>query len=249
MSVASLKSLPVPSDRSMAWERLTEFLHDDTLSVEDPHEEAIQLISELITDIKLSLNDSRKLSQIVAGGESITRLLSEAYYEDPEWLATTLDDPTELLDMLEDELEHNKTAREYLRSSSIPLCSLERKRPDGIAINWKKKKLCFLEYTRCFDSSPTSLIASDKYKVSKYTPVVDSLTRELGSGWTGSIMSFSIGIRGSIDVSNWTRHMKELGIPASAIPNILQASVDAVLAALDFVYTARTAALKTISKT
>ena len=249
MSVASLKSLPVPSDRSMAWERLTEFLHDDTLSVEDPHEEAIQLISELITDIKLSLNDSRKLSQIVAGGESIKRLLSEAYYEDPEWLATTLDDPTELLDMLEDELEHNKTAREDLRRSSIPLCSLERKRPDGIAINWKKKKLCFLEYTRCFDSSPTSLIASDKYKVSKYTPVVDSLTRELGSGWTGSIMSFSIGIRGSIDVSNWTRHMKELGIPASTIPNILQASVDAVLAALDFVYTARTAALKTISKT
>ena len=249
MSVASLKSLPVPSDRSMAWERLTEFLHDDTLSVEDPHEEAIQLISELITDIKLSLNDSRKLSQIVAGGESIKRLLSEAYYEDPEWLATTLDDPTELLDMLEDELEHNKTAREDLRRSSIPLCSLERKRPDGIAINWKKKKLCFLEYTRCFDSSPTSLIASDKYKVSKYTPVVDSLIRELGSGWTGSIMSFSIGIRGSIDVSNWTRHMKELGIPASTIPNILQASVDAVLAALDFVYTARTAALKTIIKT
>jgi hypothetical protein len=43
--------------------------------------------------------------------------------------------------------------------------------------------------------------------------------------------------------------MNELGIPSSTIPNILQASVDAVLAALDFVYTARTAALKTISKT
>ena len=67
----------------MDWERLSESLHDDTLSVEDPHEEAIQLISDLITDIKSSLNDHRKLSQIVAGGENIKRLLSEAYYADP----------------------------------------------------------------------------------------------------------------------------------------------------------------------
>ena len=249
MSVASLKSLPVPPDRSMDWERLTESLHDDTLSVEDPHEEAIQLISELITDIKSSSSDRGKLSQIVGGGESIKKLLSEAYYEDPTWLATTLDDPTELLDMLEDELEHNKAAREELRRSSIPLCSLERKRPDGIAINWKKKKICFLEYTRCFDSSPTSLSVSDTYKIGKYTPVVDSLIRQLGHGWTGNIMSFSIGIRGSIDVRNWTHHMSNLGIPASTIPNILQASVHAVLDSLDFVYVARTAALKANSKT
>jgi hypothetical protein len=249
MSVASLKSLPVPPDRSMDWERLTESLHDDTLSVEDPHEEAIQLISELITDIKSSSSDRDKLSQIVGGGESIKKLLSEAYYEDPTWLATTLDDPTELLDMLEDELEHNKAAREELRRSSIPLCSLERKRPDGIAINWKKKKICFLEYTRCFDSSPTSLSVSDTYKIGKYTPVVDSLIRQLGHGWTGNIMSFSIGIRGSIDVRNWTHHMSNLGIPASTIPNILQASVHAVLDSLDFVYVARTAALKANSKT
>ena len=249
MSVASLKSLPVPSDRRMDWERLTESLHDDTLSVEDPHDEAIQLISELITDIKSSSSDREKLSQIVGGGESIKMLLSEAYYEDPEWLATTLDDPKELLDMLEDELEHNKTAREDLRRNSIPLCSLERKRPDGIAINWKKKKLCFLEYTRCFDSSPTSLSVSDKYKVNKYTSVVNSLIRQLGHGWTGSVMPFSIGIRGSIDARNWTNHMKDLGIPASTIPNILQASVHAVLNSLDFVYAARTAALKANSKT
>ena len=79
MSVASFKSLTAPSDRHMDWERLTESLHDDNLSVEDPHEEVIQLISGLITDIKSSLGDSRKLSQIVAGGESIKRLLSEAY--------------------------------------------------------------------------------------------------------------------------------------------------------------------------
>jgi hypothetical protein len=185
----------------------------------------------------------------VAGGENIKRLLSEAYYEDPEWLATTLHDPTELLEMLEDELEYNETALEDLRKSSIPLCSLERKRPDGIAINWKRKKICFLEYTRCFDSSPTSLSVSDKYKVSKYTPVVDSLIRQLGHGWTGSIMPFNIGIRGSIDVRHWTQHMNELGIPAPTIPNFLQASVDAVLDSLDFVSTARTAALKTNSKT
>ena len=248
MSVASFKSLTAPSDRHMDWERLTESLHDDNLSVEDPHEEVIQLISGLITDIKSSLGDSRKLSQIVAGGESIKRLLSEAYYEDPEWLATTLDDPTELLDMLEDELEYNKTARVELLRSSIPLCSLERKRPDGIAINWKKKKLCFLEYTRCFDSSSTCLIVSDKYKVSKYTPVINYLISQLGHGWTGSIMSFSIGIRGSIDVKNWTQHMNELGIPVSTIPNIMQKSVQAVLDSLDYVYAARTAALKANSK-
>ena len=73
----------------MDWERLTESLNDDTLSVEDPHEEAIQLISDLITDIKSSFNDHRKLPQIVAGGENIKRLLSEAYYEDPDGYHTT----------------------------------------------------------------------------------------------------------------------------------------------------------------
>ena len=150
--------------------------------------------------------------------------------------------------MLEDELEYNETALEDLRRSSIPLCSLERKRPDGIAINWKRKKICFLEYTRCFDSSPTSLSVSDKYKVSKYTPVVDYLIRQLGHGWTGSIMPFSIGIQGSIDVIHWTQHMNELGIPAPKIQKILQASVDAVLDSRFCLYTARTAALKTNSK-
>ena len=61
--------------------------------------------------------------------------------------------------------------------------------------------------------------------------------------------AISIGIRGSIDVRHWTQHMNELGIPAPTIPKNLQASVDAVLDSLDFVYTARTAALKTNSKT
>ena len=79
--------------------------------------------------------------------------------------------------------------------------------------------------------------------------MVDYLIRQLGRGWTGSIMPFSIGIRGSIDVRVWTQHMSELGLPASKIPNILQASVDAVLDSLDFVYTARTAAIITNSKT
>ena len=58
----------------MDWERLTESLNDDTLSVEDPHEEAIQLISDLFTDIKSSLNDRRKLSQIVFAGDIITSI-------------------------------------------------------------------------------------------------------------------------------------------------------------------------------
>ena len=151
--------------------------------------------------------------------------------------------------MLEDELEYNKTALEELRKISIPLCSPERTRPDGIARNWKKKKIFFLENTRCFDSSPTSLSVSDKYKVSKYTQVVDYLIRQLGRGWTGSIMPFSIGIRGSIDVRVWTQHMNELGIPASMIPKNLQASVDAVLDSLNFSFIARTTALKTNSKT
>ena len=79
--------------------------------------------------------------------------------------------------------------------------------------------------------------------------MVNSLIRQLGHGWTGSVMPFSIGIRGSIDARNWTNHMKDLGIPASTIPNILQASVHAVLNSLDFVYAARTAALKANSKT
>lgn len=248
MSVSSLKSLSVPLERRTDWDRLTESLEDDTLLVEDPHEEAIQRISELITDINSSLNNSSKLSQVLSGGGNMELLLGEAYYADSEWLSATLKDPTELLDMLEAELDYNKIAREQQRSIPIPLCSLERKRPDGMAINWSKKKLCFLEYTRCFDSSPTCLSVSDKYKVSKYTPVIESLIRKLGNGWTGTIMSFSIGIRGSLDVEHWTRHMNELGVPASKIPKLLQTSVQAVLESLDFVYTARTAALKAKSK-
>jgi hypothetical protein len=43
--------------------------------------------------------------------------------------------------------------------------------------------------------------------------------------------------------------MNELGIPVSTIPNIMQKSVQAVLDSLDYVYAARTAALKANSKT
>ena len=122
--------------------------------------------------------------------------------------------------------------------------TLNRKRPDGLAINWQKRKFYILEYTRVFDSDQMALTRADIQKTEKYTPLLTDLRRKLGGRWSGTILTFTIGIRGSINSKRWTRNFELLGLKKKLCVCAIKASVTASLDALEILYSARAANLK-----
>ena len=237
-ALTALKPPPDLRDRSAEWARLRAGLKDTDLMAEDDTETAIREFSELACSIRTQSGNVQLLRQLLEHSHS-RELLGPSNYEDPEWLTTTVKDPTALIEQIEVEIEQLGV---HLKS-----CSLGRKRPDGVALNWQRRTVHLLEYTRCFDSEVTALISADEFKERKYTPLLNLLLDKLGEGWTGKILTFSIGIRGSLRTEVWTNHLLSLGIMANKTQPIMQASVTAVLEALDIIYLARTAALSALS--
>ena len=62
--------------------------------------------------------------------------------------------------------------------------------------------------------------------------------------WQVTVIPFTIGIRGSIDVNKWTRHFASLGVVHSDIPRVLDTVMASALSALDLVYDARSHSLR-----
>jgi hypothetical protein len=121
--------------------------------------------------------------------------------------------------------------------------ALRRKRPDGIAIHWGKRKFYLLEYTRCFDSKPNALADCDTRKVIRYSQLVCKMLEILPQGWTGETLAFSIGIRGSLQTEAWIRNLKCLGIKERSFSQTLDCSVSAALEALGIVFASRSSLL------
>jgi hypothetical protein len=119
---------------------------------------------------------------------------------------------------------------------------LGRKRPDGVGVNWRQKRVCIVENTRAYDEDRNALKIADDFKTTKYGPLLAAILGKLGDGWSGSILPFTTGIRGSVDVRAWDLRLKLLGLDSSARAATIKDAVAAALAALDVLYTARFAA-------
>ena len=131
-----------------------------------------------------------------------------------------------------------------------PLASpdVAKQRPDGVVIDWARRRFHILEFTRPYDSRRKSLALANIYKLLKYQPLHKKLTHSLPRGWAASVIAFSVGVRGSADGPAWTAALKHLGVPLRHHDSIIKAAIDSSLAALLDMTDARMAALRTACK-
>ena len=128
------------------------------------------------------------------------------------------------------------------------MAALQRLRPDAVAIRWDRRQMFLLEVTRAYDAYVDYSARADRKKTSKYQPVVDRFNLVgRASGWTASVLPFTVGLRGSVDCSVWAAQLRSLDISPEEVPLVLRAVVGAALAALDVVYEARSSILKEAS--
>ena len=88
-------------------------------------------------------------------------------------------------------------------------------RPDRLAVNWGRKTVLILEFTRAFDSRVDWHILVDQHKTERYTSLRNRLQACLGSGWSVEIMPFSLGIRGSYAERQWSAALSRFGLHCS----------------------------------
>ena len=101
-----------------------------------------------------------------------------------------------------------------------------------------------LEVTRSYDSRVRFASRPDlTQKMAKYQAVAN-LFMSVARQWQVTVIPFTIGIRGSIDVNKWTHHLATLGVVHSDIPRVLDTVMASALSALDLVYDARSHALR-----
>ena len=241
MTISSLTALAAPphlSDRNVEWARLADGLDDGILEIEGETDEAVRELSDLARNIqaRFESRDAAGLTRLLISSGT---LLSPACTQDPVWVAANAQNPEQLLHMIDVEINQLKTG--------LAPCLTGRKRPDGIALNWKDRRVYLLEFTRCFDSDHAALERSDSYKTGKYSPLLQMILSRLGHSWSGAVLSFSAGIRGSIRANVWTSHLKVLGLNTSQARKVLEQSVAAILEAIDVVFNARSTALAALN--
>ena len=196
-------------------------------------------IHRLICEILACFNNTslnELLSQI-----SNQQVLLSACNNDRDWLDQNLD-----MESKEDLLSLLSSEAAFRQSNPQP-GHLGKKRPDGIAVNWRERKVYLLEYSRCFDSELNALARADTHKIDKYSRLISTILTQLGGRWTGGVMPFSAGIRGTIQSEVWTAHMATLGVRSTSIQSVLKLSITAVLESLEMVFTARTAAIASLN--
>ena len=88
---------------------------------------------------------------------------------------------------------------------------LRRQRPDGIFIDWAKRAFAILEFTRPYDSTRKVLLDTDKRKRNRYEQLLRKL-QELLPGWEGTIVTFSLGVRGTVLEPQWKQELRSLNI-------------------------------------
>jgi len=119
-----------------------------------------------------------------------------------------------------------------------------RMRPDGLVVNWSKKIFFLLEFTRAYDQTPEFNQRADSYKIGKYTGLCKLMQSSLGSDWTGCVLPFTAGVRGSINHNDWTRSLSKLGLSRKNINLTIRHAAQMSLEQCPLLYKARQAALK-----
>jgi hypothetical protein len=107
-----------------------------------------------------------------------------------------------------------------------------RRRPDGWIIDWRRKKIVILEFTRPYDYSRKDLAVANDRKLLKYTALQNLVERHTQSEWQVSIAAFSVGVKGTADGPAWRAALLELGIDELHHDSIVQHAIEEALSSL-----------------
>ena len=131
----------------------------------------------------------------------------------------------------------------------LPIPDIGRQRPDGVLIDWRRRRFHILEFTRPYDSRRESLARTNLYKLLKYEPLYRRIRTALPKPWTASVAAFAVGVRGTADKPSWSSALRHLGITSrrhhdQIIKATIRSSLDAIYEMTD----ARLAALRNGSR-
>jgi hypothetical protein len=121
---------------------------------------------------------------------------------------------------------------------------IRRKRPDGWAVHWNRRKIRVLEFTRCNDSRPDWRETTEQYKTRRYQPLRDRMTELLspGPGWSVEIVNFTVGIRGSFAETSWRAALTALGVSEAGVTRLMAELFTQCLTELNEPYSTRATA-------
>ena len=100
-----------------------------------------------------------------------------------------------------------------------------------------------MEFTRPNDRCERSLHETDTLKTARYSPLRDLLASLLPK-WEVSILTFSLGIRGSYIQDRWTAQLNRLGLMGVRVENLMESMVSQALKELTAIYSTRYAAIQ-----
>ena len=98
-----------------------------------------------------------------------------------------------------DDLTERDMAPEMDADPALASC-IRRKRPDGWAVHWGRRRVRILEFTRCNDYRSDWREETEAYKTARYQPLRDRMLAALPNGCSVEIINFTLGIRGSAGV-------------------------------------------------
>ena len=126
---------------------------------------------------------------------------------------------------------------------------ISKKRPDGLVVNWKKRRFFVLEFTRAYDMNSENLERTKIFKIQKYAKMCERIERALGPPWVGEVIAFTAGVRGSLEVKTWEQNLKAIGVQKTGVEKVINSATKSLLEQCHFMYQAREAALRLIRRT
>jgi len=118
-----------------------------------------------------------------------------------------------------------------------------RRRPDGLAVNWKDKAIFVLDFTRSDDFWNDFIIRTEKRKNDRCRSFVNTVTSCLkgrcaseGEGVCRvDQLNFTTGVRDSINESTFNKSLAKLLVPANKVKAIQERQSRRALATLEIV--------------
>ncbi len=111
------------------------------------------------------------------------------------------------------------------------------------AVKWEELNLVIMEFTRPNDRGERSCHETNILKTARYTPLRDLLASLLPK-LKVSILTFSLGIRGSYIPDRWTAQQNRLGLMGSQVEKLMEGMVSQALQEMTAMYSTRYAAIE-----
>ena len=122
--------------------------------------------------------------------------------------------------------------------------NIQQQRPDAWLIDWRQKRIYILEFTRPYDYTRSSNAVANIDKILKYVPMYKYIESVLPNEWSVSILTFAVGVKGTVDEPAWEEALQALGIPRSRHQTIWRGAIKTALSVLTNIVDARTLLLK-----